>query len=128
MLASPLKRIGGKHTLAQQLLKAFPSASSYTRYVEPCGGAAWVLLARQPGLHKEVFNDLDDLLVNFWETLRDQGELLRKRLDGVLYSRYLYYKYYRSLFDGTNSIRSKKQPGGSPACAPREQDGYVDHP
>lgn len=101
MLASPLKRIGGKHALAQQLLKVFPPDHTYTRYCEPCGGAAWVLLARQPGLHEEIFNDLDDLLMNFWETIRDQGDLLRSRLDGVLYSRYLYSKYYRSLFNGT---------------------------
>ncbi len=44
MISSPLKWIGGKAASAQRIIAAFPSPNSYDVYVEPCGGAAHVLL------------------------------------------------------------------------------------
>ncbi len=99
-VASPLKRVGGKHALVQQILAALPLANSYTTYCEPCGGAAWVLLAKPAGQHDEVLNDLDDNLITFWQLMRERGQEMQAALDGLLYSRKQYYDYYRSLFDG----------------------------
>lgn len=101
MTSSPLKRIGGKHALARQILDALPLTSDYSLYCEPCGGAAWVLLARPAGQHDEVLNDLDDNLITFWQMMRERGQDMQAELDGLLYSRKQYYDYYRSLFDGT---------------------------
>lgn len=103
-LPSPLKRIGGKRRLSKDIVGAFPDPKDYDLYVEVCGGAAWVLLARpqewreQYG-HREVFNDLDNNLVVFWQVMRDRGEEMAARLQGLLYSRKQYYDWYRSLFD-----------------------------
>ena len=100
-VSSPLKRVGGKHALVQQILGALPLANSYTTYCEPCGGAAWVLLAKPAGQHDEVLNDLDNNLITFWQMMRERGQEMQVVLDSLLYSRALYYEYYRSLFDGT---------------------------
>lgn len=60
-----------------------------------------MLLAKPPGQHDEVFNDLDNNLMTFWQVIRDQGEALHNRLDSLLYSRKQYYDWYHSLFDGS---------------------------
>lgn len=39
-------------------------------YVEPFGGAAWLLFAKPPS-PVEVYNDIDSGLVNFYRVLRD---------------------------------------------------------
>lgn len=97
-----LKRIGGKASLAERIVAAFPPPGDYDLYVEPCGGAAWVLLARPLSYgHGEVFNDLDNNLITFWQEMRDHGEELRARLEGLLYSRKQYYDWYKSLYDQT---------------------------
>ena len=44
-----------------------------TTYVEPCGGMFGVGLARQP-VKCELFNDLDERVVNWWRVLRDEPE------------------------------------------------------
>jgi DNA adenine methylase len=100
-VSSPLKRIGGKHALVQQILDAFPLAESYTTYCEPCCGAAWVFLAKPAGQHDEILNDLDDNLITFWQMMREHGQEMQAQLDELLYSRALYYEYYHSLFNGT---------------------------
>lgn len=66
---------GGKWRLAPWIIQHFPTHSAY---VEPCGGAASVLL-QKPRSPLETYNDLDGLVVNFWRVLRDNpNELIRK--------------------------------------------------
>lgn len=98
---SPLKWVGGKFYSAQRIVAAFPAPHTYTTYVETCGGAAHVLFAKSPYRHKEVYNDLNNDLVNFWLQCRDHAEVLAERLQTLPYARSLYYEYYRSLFDGS---------------------------
>lgn len=101
MVSSPLKRIGGKSALAERLIAAFPPPETYDNYVDTCGGAAWVLLEKPRYDHNEVFNDLDNNIITFWQEMRDHSEELRARLTGLLHSRKQYYDWYRSLFDQT---------------------------
>jgi len=98
---SPLKWIGGKYHSAERIVKAFPAPSLYDTYVEPCGGAAHVLFAKPAAKHREVFNDINGDLVNFWLQCRDNLEALTSRLQSLPYARAIYYTYYRSLFDGS---------------------------
>jgi DNA adenine methylase len=70
-----LRYYGGKWRLAPWIISHFPE---HQNYVEPCGGAASVLL-QKPRSPLETYNDLDGNVVNFFRMLRDQpDELIRK--------------------------------------------------
>jgi len=70
-----LRYYGGKWNLASWIISHFPP---HQNYVEPCGGAASVLL-QKPRSPLETYNDLDGNVVNFFRVLRDRpDELIRK--------------------------------------------------
>lgn len=100
-LRSPVCWIGGKHYSAQRILRAFPPPKSYDTYVELFGGAAHVLIQKPPWYHIEVYNDVNDDLVNFWQQYQDHPQELEARCRAFLYARALYYQFHCSLFNGT---------------------------
>ena len=59
---------GGKNLQLPWLLQLLPHS---TRYVEPFGGSAAVLLNREPS-EIEVYNDLNGDVVNFFRVLREK--------------------------------------------------------
>lgn len=72
-----LRYHGGKFRLAAWVMQFFPP---HLAYVEPFGGAASILLQKQP-VAAECYNDLDDRIVNFFRVLRDpqkSAELQRR--------------------------------------------------
>lgn len=66
-LRPPIPYFGGKQSMASKLVPLFPE---HKTYVEPFGGAASLLFAKEPSA-VEVYNDADSNLVNFMHVLRD---------------------------------------------------------
>lgn len=72
-LRSPIHWFGGKGNLRARLLPLIPP---HKTYVEPFGGGASLLFAKEPS-PVEVYNDLDSGLVNFFRVLRDPEKFAR---------------------------------------------------
>lgn len=81
-LRPPTKWHGGKFYLCQRIIEQFPV---HHTYVEPFGGAASVLLNKQPS-SVEIYNDLDDRITRLFRVLRDHGDELQHRLSLTPYS------------------------------------------
>ncbi len=64
---SPINYFGSKSRLASKIVEHFPL---HHTYVEPFGGSAAVLLAKEPS-KVEIYNDIDRELVNFFQVLRE---------------------------------------------------------
>ena len=58
-------------------------------YIEPFAGMAGVLLARQP-IKREVVNDLNRRIVNWWQAVRDEPEEFGRLIDAMPASRVEY--------------------------------------
>jgi len=82
---SLLRYFGGKWAIAPWVLSHLPP---HRIYVEPFGGAASILL-RKPRSRVEVYNDLDEEIVDIFQTVQDprQCQALMRRLRRTPYSR-----------------------------------------
>lgn len=78
----PVKWHGGKYYLAREIAGHFPA---HHTYVEPYGGAASVLINKDPA-PVEVYNDLDGRITRLFRVLRDHGDEFRARLALTPYS------------------------------------------
>ena len=80
-----LRYHGGKWRIAEWVISHFPP---HTVYVEPFGGAASVLM-QKPAARIEIYNDLDDCVVNLFRILRDpeKAEALRRAVELTPFSR-----------------------------------------
>lgn len=67
-LKAPVAWYGGKSYYATWLIERFPD---HRVYVEPFGGAANVLL-RKPPSEVEIYNDVDQRIVNLFRVIRDK--------------------------------------------------------
>lgn len=90
-----LKYYGSKFLLAQWIISYFPA---HFHYVEPFGGAANVLLQKQPS-RLETYNDLNDKIVNFFRILRTRPAELIQQINLTPWSR---KEYENCLFDEQN--------------------------
>lgn len=85
LIKAPLPWPGGKTGIAQKIVEYLPLG---TRYIEPFGGSAAVLFARQP-VALEVYNDKYGAIVEFYRTIRNKEKMeqLADRLYLTVYSR-----------------------------------------
>lgn len=77
---------GGKQRIAKHIIPLIPDHSVY---VEPfCGGAALLFAkgCRNKSGYKEVINDIDANLINFYRQFRENFEQLCYKFEGTLYS------------------------------------------
>jgi DNA adenine methylase len=98
MINSPFKWVGGKSRLRKSIIPLIPA---HQCYVEPFGGAAWVLFGK-PLSPIEVLNDIDEELINFFRVVRHQPEELIKSFDLELVSR----SEFQRLADGDPKVMS----------------------
>jgi site-specific DNA-adenine methylase len=83
--AKPLTaRLGGKVLLKKTIVdKFFPSASSYSTYVEPFVGGGSVYFYKEKDGHKEVVNDLDPLVYTLFKGFQKYpAEKIAKAVNG----------------------------------------------
>jgi DNA adenine methylase len=83
MINSPLKWVGGKSRLRKFIVPLFPE---HTCYVEPFAGAGWVLFGKKPS-EVEILNDIDQEVVNFFRTVKNNPEALIQSFDFELVGR-----------------------------------------
>jgi DNA adenine methylase len=84
MVTNPAFRLyGGKWLIARWIIEHFPP---HAHYVEPCGGAASVLLQKPPS-ELETYNDLSGDIVNFFRVLRDNPDELIAAIELTPWSR-----------------------------------------
>jgi len=98
---------GGKTRHITQILPQFPD---HRRYVEPFGGSAALLLNKPPS-YVEVFNDLDDDIVHFFRTVREQREELQQWLRQVPYSESLHAEWQEDYFSGRRADNDVERAG-----------------
>ena len=84
-LSPPLSWHGGKSRFTSNILALFPE---HHIYCEVFGGSGAVLLAKEPS-RVEIFNDVDDSLVNLFRVVRNPRlcRQLQKACANTLYSR-----------------------------------------
>ncbi len=93
-MKSPIRWVGGKHRLAEQISSLLPS---HDCYVETCVGAAWVFFSKPRTASKvEVLNDIDRELVNLYCVLQRSGKRLIREVDTLPYSRTIYDNLWHS--------------------------------
>lgn len=80
--------MGGKRLLRKQISELIPK--DINGYIEPFGGAAWVMLYRDRWADMEVYNDLDGRLVNLFLQAKFHPEELIRELELMPASREIF--------------------------------------
>jgi DNA adenine methylase len=78
-----LRYYGGKWNLAKWIISYFPP---HKNYVDPCGGSAAILLQKKRS-QLETYNDIDQHVVNFFQTLRNHPDELLNQIRLTPWSR-----------------------------------------
>lgn len=93
---------GGKWILAPWIISFFPK---HQVYVEPFGGAASVLVRKEPS-HAEIYNDLDGTVVELFRVLRsERAEELIEALRLTPFSRDEFVEAYQEADDEVERAR-----------------------
>jgi len=101
-LRSPIIWFGGKGILARRIVPLLPS---HRFYVEPFGGGASILLAKEPA-EVETYNDIDQGLYDFFSVMADPSQFreLYRRVKYLPYSRQLYNECRSTWAEQTDRI------------------------
>ncbi|MGH1387859.1 DNA adenine methylase [Kordia sp.] len=94
MTKTPIAYYGGKQTMIKTILPLIPKHEVYT---EAFFGGGAIFFAKQP-VKSEVINDLNNLVVNFYEVVQTNFENLKAKIESTPFSRTTYcvaYTMYR---------------------------------
>lgn len=80
--------IGGKKLLRNEIIQRFPE--KIDRYIEVCGGAAWVLFHKEKHANIEVYNDANGNLVNLFKCIKYHCPELQRELSFMFNSREIF--------------------------------------
>ena len=83
---SPFQYLGGKYSCLPWLLPLLPQTKSF---VDVFGGSATVILNKEPS-QINTYNDINGIVVNFFQELRNNPEELIKLIELTPHSRYEY--------------------------------------
>lgn len=87
MPKTPITYYGGKINLVSEILPLIPE---HKVYVEPYFGGGAILFAKKPS-EAEVINDLNAMVVNFYEVVKSSDfSKLKEKIEGTLFSRATY--------------------------------------
>lgn len=98
---------GGKTTIAPWIIDHFPD---HTVYVEPFGGSASVLMAKQPS-NVEIYNDINLDCVEFFNAIKSHPSELSRWVENTPYSRELYEKWRDAFNNGNRPSDTVEQAG-----------------
>lgn len=122
-----LRYFGGKFLLAPWIISNMPK---HRVYVEPFGGAASVLM-QKPRAHAEIYNDLDDRIVNVFRVFQNKESALelKRLLEMTPFSR---KEFELSSEDSLNPIESARRTiirsfmgfGADSVCEPSRATGF----
>lgn len=90
MLKSPLSWMGGKYRLRKKIIELIPE--DHKCYIEVFGGAAWVLLGKEPS-KVEIYNDINSELVNFFRILKYHSHEFKAWIEKDVVSRKVFNEY-----------------------------------
>ena len=98
-----LRWIGGKRLLRKTIVSLIPQ---HTTYVEPFGGAAWVLF-HKPKSEVEVYNDINSELTNLFLQVKYHPLALEKEIEFMIKSRKMFrlMKDYKPLTEIQRAAR-----------------------
>lgn len=85
-----LRYFGGKFRIAPWVIAHLPA---HEIYVEPFGGGASILLQKRPA-KRDVYNDLDGEIVNFFRMLREHPEALIEAITLTPFSREEFHRSF----------------------------------
>lgn len=100
----PISYYGGKQRLVKEIIPLIPT---HEQYVEPFFGGGAILFAKQI-TRKEVINDIDNRVINFYRVLQSHFNELDNLIKGTLHSESDYTKAKRILKSGLTSDASDK--------------------
>ena len=101
-----LRYHGGKSKLAPKIVSYFPP---HQRYVEPYGGAASVLLHKPRTMSsEEVYNDIDDEVVDLFRILRD-GPLAKQLVQSLTLTPYARKEWEDSYKHSTDTLEKVRR-------------------
>ena len=98
---SLLNWVGGKRLLRKTIEPLVPK--DIQSYIEPFGGAGWILFYKDRWADLEVYNDLDGRLVNLFRIVKYHPEALKEELKYLLGSREMFLQFMK--MDGITDIQ-----------------------